>query len=101
MKTLSVEIERRQTLRFFVKVPVHWGRTQTRAMLTDPIIEDIAAQADAFDWDNADPDQFSIAGLYEITDGDDDDPIDYTFDDEPAPPHPDQLALIPAQEVAP
>lgn len=91
MKTLSVEIERTQILRFFVSVPDHWPRNLARTAMTAPIIEEIAEKADAFDWDNGDAD-FKIAGLYEMT-GTDAEQIDYAFPDEPAPPHPDQLAL--------
>ncbi len=90
MKTLSVEIERRQTLRFFVNVPSHWSRPAERAMIA-PIVDEIAEKADSFDWDNGDGD-LTLAGLYETTDADADQ-IDYEFPDEPAPLHPDQIAL--------
>lgn len=97
MKTLSVEIERSQTLRFFVSVPDHWPRLVARKAMTAEVIEDITDKADAYDWDNGDTD-FKVVGLYEMTDADADQ-IDYAFPDEPAPPHPDQLAL-PALETA-
>ena len=41
MKTLSVEIERRQTLSFFVSVPDHWSRIQSRLALTKAVINEI------------------------------------------------------------
>ena len=50
MKTLSVEIERAQSLRFFVSVPDHWSRTQARVALHDNVIEEIVENADNFDW---------------------------------------------------
>ncbi len=91
MKTLSVEIERRQTLEFVVSVPDHWFRGAARKAMTPPIIEEIAGKADSFDWDNGDG-FFSIAAVRETTDAAFDQ-IDYAFPDEPAPPHPDQLPL--------
>jgi len=99
LKTLSVEIERRQTLTFFVNVPDHWSKAQTRKAMTHSVIEETIDNTDEYDW-NSEETHFTIAALDEMTDADADQ-IDYTFPDEPAPPHPDQLALIPAQEVAP
>ncbi len=96
MKTLSVEIERRQTLRFFVNVPDHWPRFQARRMIA-PLVDEIAEKADSFDWDNGDG-HFTLAALYETTDAAFDQ-IDYVFPDEPARPHPDQIALIPTTET--
>ena len=94
MKTLSVEIERNQTLRFFVSVPDHWSRNLARVAMTPPVIDEITENADDFDWRESDTD-FKVVGLYEMTDADQ---IDYAFPDEPAPPHPAQLAL-PALET--
>ena len=82
MKTMAVEIERSQTLRFFVKVPDHWPRNLARTALTPPIIEEITENADDFDWNNEGA-AFRIVGLCESFDQDD--PIDYAFPDEPAP----------------
>ncbi len=95
MKTLSVEIERRQTLSFFVSVPDHWSRIQSRLALTKAVINEIVDDSDDFDWEFNGTD-FNAEAIYEITDADQ---IDYAFPDEPAPPHPDQLAL-PALETA-
>ncbi len=97
MKTMAVEIERRQTLRFFVSVPDHWSRNLARVAMTPPVIDEITENADDFDWKESETD-FKVVGLYELVGQDE--AIDYAFPDEPAPPHPDQLALIPAQEVA-
>ncbi|MFZ4792387.1 MAG: hypothetical protein ACOYMW_16110 [Candidatus Competibacteraceae bacterium] len=99
MKTLSVEITRNQTLRFFVSVPDHWSRPTARRALTAPVLEEIAEKADSFDWDNGDA-HFAIDSLYDLTDGKEDQ-IDYAFPDELPPPHPDQLQLIPAVEATP
>ncbi len=96
MKTLSVEIERRQTWRFFVNVPDHWTRANARVALTDAVINDITAENDDFDWEFNGTD-FKAVAIYEMTDADADQ-IDYAFPDEPAPPHPDQIAL-PALEL--
>lgn len=96
MKTMAVEIERTQTLSFFVKVPDHWTSNNVRVAMTD-VIEDITEDSDDFDWEFNGTD-FKAAAIYEMADAYQ---IDYEFPDEPAPPHPDQLALIPAPEVAP
>ena len=97
MKTLSVEIERTQTLRFFVSVPDHWSRPTARQALTAPVIDEITENADDWDWKGGDED-FRIAAVYDLV-GEDED-IDYAFPDEPAPPHPDHLSLVPAQDAA-
>lgn len=89
MKTLSVEIERSQTLRFFVSVPDHWTRIQARLALTDAVIKEITEDSDDFDWEFNGTD-FKAEAIYEMTDADQ---IDFAFPDEPAPPHPDQLPL--------
>lgn len=94
MKTLSVEIERTQTLTFFMKVPDHWTRVNARVALTDAVLEEITEDSDNFDWEFNGTD-FKAVSISEITDADQ---IDYAFPDEPAPPHPDQLAL-PALET--
>ena len=99
MKTLSVEITRNQTLRFFVSVPDHWPRNLARTALTPSVIEEIAEKADSFDWDNGEA-YLEISGLYEVTDASADQ-IDYAFPDELPPPHPDQLSLISAVEAMP
>jgi len=98
VKTISVEIEKHQTLRFFVNVPDHWGHVATRRALTYPIVEEIAEKADSFDWNNSHG-GFQVAALYDLIDGDVDQ-IDYSFPDEPAPAHSDQLSLIPNLETA-
>lgn len=79
MKTMSVEIERTQTLTFFVKVPDHWTNNNVRAAMDD-VIDDIT-NSDDFDWEFNDAD-FKAGSIYEIADTNQ---IDYEFPDEPAP----------------
>lgn len=98
MKTLSVEIERTQTLCFFVSVPDHWPRNLARVAMTPPVIDEITENTDDWDWKGGD-ENFRIAALYDLV-GEDED-IDYAFPDEPAPPHPDQLSLVPALDATP
>ena len=82
MKTLSVEIERTQTLRFFVSVPDHWSRATARQALTAPVIDEITDNADIYDWENGEED-LRIAAVYELVG--EDEVIDYKFPNEPAP----------------
>ena len=90
MKTMAVEISRTQTMRFLVSVPDHWTQQITRQRMGMPVIAEITEDTDDFDWEN-DPPQFSIDSIHVCIDAD---RVDYEFDDEPAPAHPDQLALI-------
>lgn len=97
MKTLSVEIERSQSLRFFVSALDHWTRVQARFALTAPVIKEITEDVDDFDWNDEGP-TLNVEAIYEMVD-----PIvqfDYIFPDEPAPPHPDQLALTALETAA-
>ena len=77
MKTMAVEIERSQTLRFFVKVPDHWTNNHVRAAMAD-VIYDI--DSDDLDWEFNGTD-FRAGSIYEMAAADQ---IDYEFPDEPA-----------------
>lgn len=90
MKTMAVEISRTQTLTFWVSVPDHWTPQITRRRMGMPVITEITEDADDFDWEN-DPPQLSVDSIQVCIDADQ---VDYEFDDEPAPPHPDQMPLI-------
>ena len=79
MKTMAVEIERTQTLTFFVNVPDHWTNNHVRAAMAD-VIYDIT-DSDDLDWEFNDTD-FRAGSIYEMAAADQ---IDYKFPDEPAP----------------
>ena len=91
MKTMEVVIARTQTLHALVSVPDHWTPTITRRRMTSPVIAEINEPTDDFDWEDK-PTQFSVDSVTAIHDACGG--VDYEFDDEPAPPHPDQMALI-------
>lgn len=96
MKTLGVEIERRQIANAWVNIPDHWTHERARQEVATHI-EAIREAADDHDqplvWEKVFGPQYSLYAVHAFSN-----PVefapDYTFPDEAPPPHPDQLTLL-------
>ncbi len=98
MKTVGIEIERRQIGITWVSVPSHWDHERIRAEVI-PRIEVIREAADAqyqpIEWGKVYGPQYFLSAVIG-SNNHADFPPDYEFPDEAPPAHPDQLSLLEA-----
>ncbi len=102
MKTVEIVITRTEAIRVPISVPNHWTAMHVRRELIrhpatlDDIADEIVDQGWAWGCENClGGERLGVEEVDINPPPYDDEPV-YVFPDEPAPPHPDQLALLEA-----
>lgn len=96
MKTIGVEIERRQIANAWVRIPDHWTHEQAKqtvATYIDAIRETADRHTQPLEWGKVYGPQYFLSAVHAFSAPVEFEP-DYTFPDEAPPPHPDQLPLL-------
>ena len=91
MKTIGVEIERRQIAMTWVSVPSHWDFDRIHREIAR-VIDEVADAPDSVEWGMVYGPQYFVSAVIGVNAHAEFEP-DYCFPDEAPPAHPDQTAL--------